>query len=172
MLWNFPKFISVSLPWPPYGDITNGLKEPCSTWMTRLLYFRFFSCSFDRNVVWTFWLRRLFANGFMILTSKNASCPLCQKLLAETSSRASSDLLELFDSDSPVKGCRWGSMDTSVCTCERRFAKRFLISSWRWWMKPPFVHERAWSTSNRRPRTYVWFSLYKKILCFKVLMTS
>ena len=41
-----PRKVSASLPQPPREEKTNGVKEPCSTSITRRLYARFFSFSF------------------------------------------------------------------------------------------------------------------------------
>ena len=71
--------LSASLPVPPYGENTRGLKEPCSISITRWLYIRFFSFSLLLKAVSSFWFRWLFANGLNTLTSKNAFCPFCQK---------------------------------------------------------------------------------------------
>ena len=49
--------ISVSRLHPPYADITNGVKEPCSISITRWLYFRFFSFSLLINELVRDWLR-------------------------------------------------------------------------------------------------------------------
>ena len=69
--------LSASLPVPPYGVNTRGLKEPCSISITRWLYIRFFSFSLLLKAVSSFWFRWLFANGLNTLTSKNAFCPYC-----------------------------------------------------------------------------------------------
>ena len=49
--------LSASLPVPPYGVNTRGLKEPCSISITRWLYIRFFSFSLLLKAVSSFWFR-------------------------------------------------------------------------------------------------------------------
>ena len=120
--------IYVSRLHPPYADITNGVKEPCSISITRWLYFRFFSFSLLINELVRDWLRCVEANGLKILTSKNACSPLIQKLLAHMSKRASSSIfaLQRFNR-SPVNGINGGSNAMSLHTCCSISAKTFRI---------------------------------------------
>ena len=76
---------SVSLLTPPYADIINGVKEPCSISITRWLYLVFFWFSFTSNADWRLLFRWVLANGLNTLTSKNAIAPSCQKPLAAIS---------------------------------------------------------------------------------------
>ena len=147
--------LSASLPVPPYGVNTRGLKEPCSISITRWLYVRFFSFSLLLKAVSSFWFRWLFANGLNTLTSKNAFCPFCQKPWALKSNQASSDELALLLSTSPVSVSRCGSTSTSWHTSLRRVANRSRTSSCLLWTNPPFMHYIAWSTSKRLPHGHI-----------------
>ena len=93
---------SVSLPEPPYTLNTKGLKVPCSSWMTRWLQAFFFSFSLTSKFFWSSDFRWVWAKGLKTLTSKNAFCPSCQKLLTLISARALSALLAESGSNSPV----------------------------------------------------------------------
>ena len=66
--------LPASLPVPPYGVNTRGLKEPCSISITRWLYIRFFSFSLLLKAVSSFWFRWLFANGSNTIVM---NCFLC-----------------------------------------------------------------------------------------------
>ena len=125
--------LSASLPVPPYGVNTRGLKEPCSISITRWLYIRFFSFSLLLKAVSSFWFRWLFANGLNTLTSKNAFCPFCQIPRALKSNRASSDELAPLLSTSPVSVSRCGSTSTSWHTSLRRVANRSRTNRVNWY---------------------------------------
>ena len=143
--------LSASLPVPPYGVNTRGLKEPCSISITRLLYIRFFSFSLLLKAVSSFWFRKLFANGLNTLTAKNAFCPYIAR------NREHWHPIELHRtswhccmlSTSPVNVSRCGSppqnYDIWWHTSLRSVANRSRTSSCLLWTNPPFMHYIAWS---------------------------
>ena len=148
-----PRKVSASLPQPPREEKTNGVKEPCSTSITRRLYARFFSFSFVMKTAWRSRLTWLRANGWNTLTSKNALWPRCQNPLAATSRRASSCLFPPFSSP-PFKCSMLGSISTSLQISLSSVAKVLRKSSCLEWMNPPFMHDRAWSTEKDLPHSH------------------
>ena len=71
-------YLAHSNPITPVVVKISGVKEPCSTCITRRLYWRFFSCSWWVRMVfiWVFfWLSLLM---FVTRTSKKAFCPCLQ----------------------------------------------------------------------------------------------
>ena len=87
--------------------------------------------------------------------SKNAICPVSQKLLTAISARASSLLITIFSFRfSPVSCRSCCYTHTSYQTSSSRLAVRFLT-----WLclsdtKPPFLQLRAWSIEKVEPHSH------------------
>ena len=142
---------SASLPLPPYGKKTRGVREPCSTSITVWLQRRVFQFSLLVKGVSSFWLTWLFAKGLKTLISKMHVFP------AHTDIQTSfiRGVGTAVHKASPVKVWRCGSTSTSWHTSLGRNANRSRTSSWLLWTNLSFIHDIAWSTSNLLPRGHV-----------------
>ena len=107
------------------------------------------SCQMVRLVRWSV--------GLKTLTSKNAhSNQPPQKPLALMSNLASSpQMLVLMDNTSPVRGCRGGSIVTSLHTSFSRSAVISRSSSWRMDGYPPVGQDSACAIVNNCPQTHL-----------------
>ena len=67
---NTEQNLLLSRPVLPFAENSNGLKHPCSTFITLSLYFVFFSFSFEEKYRWRLWLAYLIAIEHKTLVSK------------------------------------------------------------------------------------------------------
>ena len=141
---------------PPRAVMTNGVNEPCSTYKIRSLYCLFFPRSFILYALVSSWLPYRPAIGLNTLISKNARWPEIQNPLAAISTRASSVIFAFLSCSDSLVSC-WcvGLISTSWHMIFRRLGVRSRI--WLWWrfIKPSFLHERAWSMVKRAPHSQV-----------------
>ena len=137
-------------PMPPLVDMMKGVNVPPSTSRIHCSYFLLLSSS-------CLWKHEeaedeLFetAKALKTFTSKKAvDMFLFQKLQAQTSSLALSTMMALlWWKDSPLSGCRTGSIETHRQTSLRSSANRSLI--WLCLMvgKPPLGQLKAWFTDK------------------------
>ena len=95
-----------------------------------------------------------FAFAFVTRTSKNAFCPLIQKLRARMSSLASALVLALLGKCSLVTCWRGGSVSTSLQTWECKDASKSQMLSCLAFMNPPRLQFIAWVTLKLLPQTH------------------
>ena len=116
VLWNLEASGAIT----PLMVRTIGVKVPCSTSITRVLYLVFFVCSCERRIDligFEIWLSQ---SAFVTWTSKKACWPSRQKPLALTSRRAPSCVFADGRKRVAPTGCSGGSVcrnriETKLC---------------------------------------------------------
>ena len=104
-----------SWPMPPQEEKTRGVNEPCSTSLIRSPYCFFLSLSICRKMDLRGLDLQLRAWGQNTLVSKNALLPFVQNPRTLISALASGSVLVTdLGKDSPVNGCNFGSISTSL----------------------------------------------------------